>query len=68
VYLDNVLVYSANQKDYRKHIWEVVQRLIDAGLQIDIYKYKFKTTETKYLGLIVSPGGVKMDPAKVKTI
>jgi hypothetical protein len=67
-YLDDVQVYSANQKDHRKHVREVVQRLIDAGLQINIQKCEFETTETKYLGLIVSPGGVKMDPTKVKTI
>ena len=67
-YLDDVLVYSANRKDHRKHVREVVQRLIDAGLQIDIHKCEFETTKTKYLGLIVTPGGIQMDPAKVKTI
>lgn len=67
-YLDDVLVYSANRKDHRKHVREVVQRLIEAGLQIDIHKCEFETTKTKYLGLIISPGGIQMDPAKVKTI
>ena len=67
-YLDDVLIYSANRKDHRKHVREVVQRLIEAGLQIDIHKCEFETTETKYLGLIVSPGGIKMDPEKVRTI
>jgi hypothetical protein len=67
-YLDDVLVYSVNWKDYRKYIWEVIQRLIDVSLQIDIQKCEFKTIETKYLRLIVSPSGVKIDPAKVKTI
>jgi hypothetical protein len=39
-----------------------------AELQIDIHKCEFETTKTKYLGLIVTPGGIQMDPAKVKTI
>jgi hypothetical protein len=67
-YLDDVLIYSANKAEHRKHVREVVQRLIDAGLQIDIQKCEFEVTETKYLGLIVSPGGIKMDPEKVATI
>jgi hypothetical protein len=67
-YLDDILVYSANRKDHREHVREVVRRLTEAGLQIDVHKCEFETTRTKYLGLIVSPGGIQMDPAKVKTI
>jgi hypothetical protein len=67
-YLDDVLIYSANRKDHRTHVREVVKRLMEAGLQIDINKCEFETTETKYLGLIITPGGIKMDPEKVQTI
>ncbi|KAI1668824.1 Reverse transcriptase domain protein [Pyrenophora tritici-repentis] len=41
---------------------------MEAGLQIDINKCEFETTKTKYLGLIITPGGISMDPEKVKTI
>jgi hypothetical protein len=67
-YLDDVLVYSESRKDHRDHVREVVRRLGDAGLQIDINKCEFETTRTKYLGLIITPGGMEMDPAKVMTI
>lgn len=67
-YLDDVLIFSEDKKEHRKHVREVVQRLIDAGLQIDINKCEFETTRTKYLGLIVTPGGLEMDPEKIKTI
>ena len=67
-YLDDVLVYSANRRDHQKHIHEVVQQLLKAGLQIDFNKCEFETTKTKYLGLIITPGGISMDPAKVETI
>ena len=46
----------------------MVQRLEEAGLQIDIDKYEFETTKTKYLGLIITPRGIHIDPAKVATI
>ena len=67
-YLDDVLVFSANKEQHRDHVRQVVDRLSDAGLQIDIDKCEFETTKTKYLGLIVTPGGIEMDPAKVLTI
>ncbi|RAL60401.1 hypothetical protein DID88_000176 [Monilinia fructigena] len=67
-YLDDILIYSENVTDHRKQVREVVQRLIDAGLQIDIDKCEFETKRTKYLGLIITPGGIEMDPDKVKTI
>jgi hypothetical protein len=46
----------------------VIEKLRDAGLQIDIDKSEFHVRETKYLGLIVSTNGLKMDPAKVTAI
>jgi RNase H-like domain found in reverse transcriptase/Reverse transcriptase (RNA-dependent DNA polymerase)/Integrase zinc binding domain len=67
-YLDDILIYSTDKKQHREHVREVVTRLRDAGLQIDIDKCEFETTRTKYLGLIVTPGGVEMDPEKVSTI
>jgi hypothetical protein len=67
-YLDDVLVYSATRKEHWAHVREVVHRLREAGLQIDIAKCDFETERTKYLGLIITPKGIKMDPAKVAAI
>ena len=67
-YLDDVLVYSESKGEHRAHVREVVKRLMDAGLQIDINKCEFETTRCKYLGLIVTPNGIDMDKAKVKAI
>src|SRR5580692_4995423 len=67
-YLDDVLVYSATRKEHREHVREVVRRLREAGLQIDITKCDFETNRTKYLGLIITPERIRMDPAKVATI
>jgi hypothetical protein len=46
----------------------VLKRLQDTGLQCDIKKCKFYTSEVIYLGLIISRDGIKMDPKKVAAI
>jgi hypothetical protein len=46
----------------------MVKRLLDAGLQINIRKYKFEAIKTKYLGIIITPGGIEINSAKIQTI
>lgn len=67
-YLDDVLIFSETMKEHRKHVREVLTRLRKARLHVDMKKCEFETQEVKYLGLIVTTEGVKMDPAKIETI
>src|ERR1700754_893197 len=67
-YLDDVLIFSKTEKEHIQHVREVLKRLYEAGLQVDINKCEFHTKRTKYLGLIITPGGIEMDPEKVKAI
>jgi hypothetical protein len=46
----------------------VFKRLQNAGLQCNIKKCKFYTTEVIYLGLIISRNRIKMDLKKVTAI
>ena len=48
---------------------KVLECLWQAGLQVDINKYKFEVQSTKYLGFIIKAGkGIRIDPKKVKAI
>ena len=47
---------------------EALTRLQRAGLTVDIRKCEFSVTETKYLGLIITTSGVRMDPEKISTV
>jgi hypothetical protein len=67
-YIDDILIYSDNLTDHRKHVELVLRALRDAGLQLDIDKCEFHKTEVLYLGLIVSTEGIRMDPKKVEAI
>lgn len=67
-YLDDILIYSENKLDHAEHVRKVLRRLAEFGLQVDVTKSSFYATEVKYLGLIISTQGIRMDPEKVRTI
>ena len=68
-YIDDIIIYSRDKKQHRKHVGEVLKRLQGAGLQCDIDKCEFEFESTKYLGFIIEAGkGLRMDPEKVKAI
>lgn len=67
-YLDDVLIYSKTLKEHIRHVRLVLQKLIDAGLQVDIEKCKFHVQKTSFLGVLLSTKGIRMDPLKVQMI
>ena len=46
----------------------VLEKLRQAGLQVDITKCEFDVERVEYLGLVVTTEGTRMDPKKVQTI
>ena len=67
-YLDDVLIFSDTLEEHERHVRLVITRLEAAGLFIDVDKCEFTTQSTRYLGLIISTDGIRMDPAKVEAV
>lgn len=67
-YLDDILIYSNSLKEHQTHVSKVLQALQDSGVLLKPEKCEFHTQSTKYLGLIIEPGGIKMDPKKVDAV
>ncbi|QRW02495.1 Transposon Tf2-1 polyprotein [Ceratobasidium sp. AG-Ba] len=65
IYLDDILVFSKNKEDHERHVREVLSRLQKHNLYCNLAKCFFGVEEIDYLGLIVSPEGIRVDPAKV---
>jgi len=68
VYLDDILIYSDDITQHRKHVKEVLKRLQKAGLYAKAEKCEFHSDSIEYLGYVLSPSGLTMSNAKVKTI
>ena len=68
VYLNDVLIYSNNKEDHIKHVRKILNKLHAVKLFLNINKCEFFVNEVKYLGLIITTEGVKMDSEKVQAI
>jgi len=68
VYLDDILIYSNDITQHQSHIKEVLKRLRKVGLYAKAQKCEFHSDSVKYLGYVLSPSGLTMSDAKVKTI
>jgi hypothetical protein len=68
VYMDDILVYSKHDADHEGHVKQVLQKLLENDLFIDLDKSEFSVTEVEFLGSIITRNGIKMDPAKVSAI
>ena len=67
-YLDDILIYTEILQEHQKQVNKVFEVLLKAGLHLKPKKCKFYKTKVKYLGLIISTRGIKMDPKKVNAM
>src|ERR1700761_2356807 len=68
VYLDDILIYSNSEQEHQEHVKKVLQRLEENDLHAKPQKCSFHTDSVEYLGVIITPEGVSMDPSKVQVI
>jgi hypothetical protein len=68
IYLDDILVFSEDPAEHTEAVRQVLERLRTHRLYANLKKYSFSTDEVEFLGFIVGPKGVTMDPARVTTV
>ena len=67
-YIDDIVIATETIEDHIARIEEVFECLREAGFKMRAGKCDFMRTETKYLGRVVSAGGIKPDPEAVVKI
>ena len=67
-YLDDIIIYSKTWKEHTQHIWTVLQKLCETGLQVNIKKSEFYMQEITFLSLLVSTEGLMMNSQKIEVI
>lgn len=67
-YMNDIMIYSDNEIEHEIYVKKILQRLRDTGLQVDIRKYEFSVTRTKYLDFIVSIDDLEVDSEKIQVV
>ena len=67
-YIDDILVFSNTLEDHLKHLHLVPEHLRQFSLKLKPAKCRFARKEVEYLGHILTPEGLKSNPALVSAV
>ena len=68
VFLDDVLIYSANPQDHAEHLRKVLGKLREHKLFAKASKCEMLKTSVEFLGQQISRGGMTPAEAKLKAV
>lgn len=68
VYIDDILIYSANEKTHQEITHKVLRHLEEYNLYLKPEKCEFNCDRIEYLGMIIEPGHVSIDYGKTTAI
>jgi len=68
IYMDDILIFSADPEEHRLRTLRVLNRLREHDLYLKRKKCRFDVQEVEFLGLIVKPDQLTMDPTKLAGI
>ncbi|XP_072074016.1 uncharacterized protein [Arachis hypogaea] len=68
VFIDDILVYSKTAREHEEHLRIVLQILKERKLYTKLSKCEFWKEEVKFLGHVVSKGGIAVVPSKVEAV
>ena len=68
IYMDDMLLFSKDRKTHKERTRRVLQRLRENDLYLKPEKCAFDVEEVEFLGLIIKPDILAMDPVKLQGI
>jgi hypothetical protein len=68
VFIDDILICSKTEEEHEKHLRMVLEKLRSNQLYAKFSKCEFWLTEVAFLVLVISAGGIAVDPSKVKDV
>ena len=68
IYMDDILIATKTMEQHRELVKQVLQHLQDNNLFLKPKKCDFEKEQMDYLGLILKPRHIAMDPIKLQGI
>ncbi|GJS49873.1 reverse transcriptase domain-containing protein [Tanacetum coccineum] len=66
VFIDNILIYSRNEKEHEEHLKTILEMSKKEELYAKFSKCKFWINMLKYIGHVIDSSGINVDPAKIE--
>ena len=64
-FIDNIIIATDTEEGQNKIVEEVLRRLEENDLFVKPEKCRWKVREVEFLGVVIGPGGVRMQKEKV---
>ncbi|GJR71531.1 putative reverse transcriptase domain-containing protein, partial [Tanacetum coccineum] len=68
VFIDDILIYSKDEKEYEEHLKAILELLKKEQLYAKFSKCKFWIPKVQFLGHVIDSRGIHVDPAKIESI
>nr|CAH68019.1 H0807C06-H0308C08.6 [Oryza sativa] len=68
VFIDDILIYSKTKEEHEEHLRLALEKLREHQLYAKFSKCEFWLSEVKFLGHVISSGGVAVDPSYVESV
>ncbi|GAU40783.1 hypothetical protein TSUD_26630 [Trifolium subterraneum] len=68
IFIDDILIYSKDPQEHAEHLRIVLNIPREKQLYAKFSKCEFWLSEVKFLGHVISQGGVSVDPSKVEAV
>ncbi|GKD32944.1 putative reverse transcriptase domain-containing protein [Tanacetum coccineum] len=68
VFIDDILIYSRNEKAHEEHLKTILEMLKKEELYANFSKCEFWINTVKFLGHVIDSSGIHVDPAKIEAV
>ncbi|GJV19054.1 putative reverse transcriptase domain-containing protein [Tanacetum coccineum] len=68
IFIDDILIYSKNNKEHEEHLKVILELLKKDELYAKFSKCEFWLPKVQFLGHVIDSQGIHVDPAKIESI
>nr|GFC04557.1 putative reverse transcriptase domain-containing protein [Tanacetum cinerariifolium] len=68
VFIDDILIYSKDEKEHEEHLKVILELLKKEELYAKFSKCEFWIPKVQFLGHVINSQGIHLDPAKIESV
>ncbi|GJS84526.1 putative reverse transcriptase domain-containing protein [Tanacetum coccineum] len=68
VFIEDILIYSKNEKEHKEHLKQILELLKKEELYAKFSKCEFWIPKVQFLGHVIDSEEIQVDPAKIESI